>query len=86
VEVVAPQSQGGTIAGSLWLMSTPAQASVFLDGQLVGKTPIAIPDLSEGAHAVRLELSGYRGWTSEVHIRSNRRERVIVTLEPASNP
>ncbi len=87
-EVIVPASPGQTAsaAGSLWLMSTPALASVFLDGQLVGKTPIAIPDLAEGTYSLRLELAGYRVWISEVRVRSNRRQRISATLEPDSIP
>lgn len=46
--------------GALRVQSEPEGASVFVDGEFRGVTPIAVARLSSGAHAVRLEKSGYR--------------------------
>ncbi len=73
-----------TNSGSLWLISVPAGASVYLDERLYGRTPIAIPDVSEGTHAVRLEHDEYRSWTSQVRIQAGRRQRLTIALDPAS--
>jgi PEGA domain-containing protein len=45
--------------GRLLVRSTPAGATVFVDGREHGQTPVAIRDLALGAHRVRLVRDGY---------------------------
>src|SRR5439155_1900084 len=45
--------------GRLLVRSTPAGATVFVDGREYGRTPIAVRDLARGAHRVRLVRDGY---------------------------
>lgn len=61
--------------------SRPAGANVFLDDKLVGRTPLQLDDVDAGEHAVRLELDGYRGWTSSVRVVAGERSRVAASLE-----
>ncbi len=45
--------------GSLAVESDPAGASVYVDGQLVGQTPLVLASLASGDHRVRLSISGH---------------------------
>ena len=45
--------------GRLLVRSTPAGASVFVDGRAYGPTPVAVRDLSTGGHRVRVARDGY---------------------------
>lgn len=45
--------------GSLAVESDPAGASVYVDGQLVGQTPLVLASLASGDHRVRLASGGY---------------------------
>jgi hypothetical protein len=65
----------------LTIISKPAGASVFLDGRDVGKTPLSVPAVTAGSHVVRLELAGYRRWSSSVRIVAGQKERVTASLE-----
>ena len=47
------------IYGSLMVQGTPAGTSIYVDGQLKGKSPIIVNDLLIGSHKVRLEKEGY---------------------------
>ncbi|MBE7461978.1 MAG: PEGA domain-containing protein [Planctomycetes bacterium] len=49
----------GSSQGELTVESSPAGATVFVNGRLVGATPITISGLSEGAYALRLEREGF---------------------------
>jgi hypothetical protein len=44
--------------GKVSIDSAPDGAAVFLDGDLVGTTPLALDDVPAGRHVVRLEISG----------------------------
>ena len=67
----APPAGGpttGRAAGALAVDSRPTGARVFLDGKPVGTTPLMVPSVAAGEHAIRLELDGYRPWASSVRM------------------
>jgi hypothetical protein len=76
----APATAGASV-GALTVDSRPAGASVFLDGQPVGITPLSLPQVAEGEHAIRLERDGYRRWSSSIRVARGQRQRVTASLE-----
>jgi hypothetical protein len=79
----APAAPGpAATTASLVVESRPSGARVFVDGKLIGQTPMAIAEMPVGEHAVRLELEGYRGWVTPVRIVAGERTRVAASLEP----
>jgi hypothetical protein len=52
-----------------------------LDGRVVGTTPLSMPEVRIGEHAVRLELDGYARWSSSVRVVADARNRVAASLE-----
>ena len=72
---------GGSFFGSLSVESRPAGARVFIDGKLSGTTPLVLPQVGAGEHAVRLEHDGYQRWSSSVRVMSGERNRVTASLE-----
>ena len=68
-------------AGALVVDSRPAGAQVFLDGKLAGTTPMTLPSVSAGSHAIRLDHGGYRRWSSSVRIIAGEQNRVTASLE-----
>jgi hypothetical protein len=71
----------GPFSGPLTVESRPTGASVYLDGKLVGTTPLQLPEVAAGEHAVRLEHEGYRRWSSSVRVIATERNRVTASLE-----
>ena len=67
--------------GPLRVESRPAGASVYLDGRLVGVTPLSLPAVPAGEHTIRLELDGYQSWTSSVRVVATEANRVTASLE-----
>lgn len=65
----------------LLVESRPPGARVFLDGKLVGTTPLSLADVRAGEHAVRLELEGYKPWTFAARIVAGEPNRVAASLE-----
>jgi PEGA domain-containing protein/protein kinase-like protein len=68
-------------SGTLVVDSRPSGAQVYVDGRLVGNTPIALSEVRAGEHAVRIERDGYRRWSSSVRVVAAERNRVTASLE-----
>jgi hypothetical protein len=66
---------------ALVVISRPAGATVFLDGREVGTTPLTLPGVKVGPHAMRIELDGYQRWSSAVQIAASDQNRVTASLE-----
>jgi hypothetical protein len=77
----ATPSTLGRFVGALTIESRPTGARVYVDGKLVGTTPLKLPDVSAGSHAVALEHDGYTRWSSAVRIVASETNRVTASLE-----
>ena len=75
------RSRGRARPGALNVQSRPAGARVFVNDRLVGSTPLALPDLPAGPATVRIELDGYRPWTTTVQIGAGEQTSVAASLE-----
>ena len=71
----------GRATGALAVDSRPTGARVFLDGKPVGSTPLMVPSVAAGDHAIRIELDGYRPWSSSVRMVAAESNRVTASLE-----
>jgi serine/threonine protein kinase len=71
----------GRFVGALLVESRPEGAKVFLDGRLIGSTPLSMPGIPAGEHAIRLERDGYRRWSSSIRIVASEQNRVTASLE-----
>jgi hypothetical protein len=80
------RATNGLLAGTLSIDSRPVGASVFIDGQLVGTTPLLLPHISPGTHVVRLQLAAHQDWRSTVQVVSDGMNRVTAALEEAPEP
>ena len=67
--------------GTLVVASKPTGARVVLDGREAGKTPLTLRDVKPGSHKVRLELTGYRSWSSTVRVAAGRQRKIAASLE-----
>ena len=67
--------------GGLTVQSRPPGARVFVNDQLAGSTPVAIPGLPAGSATVRIELDGYQPWTATVRVAAGEQTRVAASLE-----
>jgi hypothetical protein len=69
------------LAHVLSIVTEPAGARVFVDGNFMGETPVEV-DLLEGTHSIRLTLRGYEDAIREVQARAGNREELRVELVP----
>jgi hypothetical protein len=79
---VATPAEVATTTGSLQVLSRPAGAQVFVDDALIGTTPLLLSNVAAGSRGLRVELSGYKVWTTAVRIEPGARARVSASLEP----
>jgi hypothetical protein len=70
--------------GTLAIESTPPGATVFVDRQAVGQTPLELPRVRAGSHAVRVEREGYQRWTAAVNVPASTVTHVSVKLDAES--
>ena len=76
-----PAGTTGQLVGRLSVDSRPPGARVFLDNKQIGVTPLAVPTVRAGEHAIRLEREGYRHWTSSVRVVAGEQNRVTASLD-----
>ena len=62
------------LPGKLYVTTTPAGATVTVDGQRIGTTPINAYELKKGSYNVKIAKEGYKEYT----------ERITITAEPAN--
>jgi serine/threonine protein kinase len=62
---------------------TQEGAEIYVDGKLVGVTPIRKPiDLDSGPHMVTLKKTGFHTWSSEVTVEPKKTLPLKITLSP----
>ena len=62
------------LPGKLYVTTTPVGATVTVDGQRIGTTPINAYELKKGSYNVKIAKEGYKEYT----------ERITITAEPAN--
>ena len=63
--------------------STPAGATVSIDGKVMGQTPLRM-ELAAGAHALELQLARHRTWRTDLTVQADRPQTLeTVLLQPA---
>ena len=68
------------ITGSVDINSSPAMADIYLDGKLVGSSPMKINDIIVGSHTLKLSRKGYDDYTKTVTITEGKTTTVNATL------
>ncbi|MBU0743627.1 PEGA domain-containing protein [bacterium] len=69
--------------GTVTLTTHPSGASVYLDGDHVGATPLRDHELEAGSYTASFRLAGYRSETRDVEVRAGGGSVVDVTLSRA---
>jgi serine/threonine protein kinase len=67
--------------GSLQVASRPTGGKVFVDDSFIGTTPLLLSNVQVGSRHLKVEMPGYKPWTSSVQIEPGARSRVTADLE-----
>lgn len=78
-----PASAG---TGSLTVRSDPAGASVYLDGEKAGTTPVTVGNVSAGSHRLLLTLQGHQDIARPVEIKSGQDTEADITFPVKKTP
>jgi hypothetical protein len=77
-----PEEEAGG-PGTLLVTSVPSGATVFLDGEEAGATPLWLPDVESGARSVTLRLAGFAPVDTALALRPDRLQTFAFTLQQA---
>lgn len=69
------------IYGEADINSTPALADIFIDGKVMGKTPMVISNLLIGKHQVKIRKEGYEDFSDFLQIKEEERCTYMAVLE-----
>ena len=67
------------IMGMLNIVSTPAMAEVYVDGVLVGETPL-MHNLLIGSHTIELRKQGFKEYKQSIRVEENNVVDVVATM------
>ncbi|MBP1929028.1 hypothetical protein J2741_001575 [Methanolinea mesophila] len=70
------------LEGSLQISSTPAGATIFIDGEQAGLTPATVTNLTLGYHDVVLRKTGYQDWGTQAYVHFRQTTSVSAILVP----
>jgi PEGA domain len=84
VQVAPPEARGQAqeFTGTLAVRSDPAGATVFVNRQRVGETPLQLTRVRAGTQVVWIERPGYLRWTTAARVVADTLTRIDVELEP----
>jgi hypothetical protein len=69
-------------SGALTVTTSPAGATIYVDGAQRGISPATIPRLFPGSHTLLLKLDGYQDLSVPVTITAGQTQSVAFTLSP----
>jgi hypothetical protein len=72
------------MVSSISVVSVPGEADVYLDGQILGKTPLKLDDVLTGRHTLRVVKQYFQPEELEIKIVKGRENRFQIQLEKGS--
>jgi hypothetical protein len=79
-KVATAKKQSTGHVGTLSVQSLPQGASVFINNEYAGQTPLVLRAVPAGSRAVRLRLDGYDAWSRGVRVVANQSTTVKAQL------
>jgi hypothetical protein len=79
---VPVQAQQAT--GSLSVTTSPAGATIIIDGTQRGVSPATIPGLSAGSHALLLKMNGYQDLSAPITVTAGQTQTYTTGLSPVA--
>jgi len=71
------------VTGAIFAQSTPAGASIYLNGVYYGTSPLTINNLFPGTYSVMATLSGYTAYVQAVTVTQSHTSGFYPTLQPS---
>jgi len=74
------------LTGSLDVQTNPSGASVLLNGELKGQSPLRVESLAPGSYEIRIERDGFKPNAQTLQLDSGNPIRISVLMEPLAPP
>ena len=81
---IPPTEHAGSSGGTISVSSAPSGASVYLDNNYIGNSPVLKSGISAGSHTILVRIAGYNDWNSEVIISGEQTFQVTASLIPST--
>ncbi|MHC4268092.1 MAG: PEGA domain-containing protein, partial [Planctomycetota bacterium] len=86
VEIVADKEKSLTATlhrtkGSISIISKPASAKIYLNGEEVGITPDTLSSIDIGLHEIEVKLEGYAVWKKAINIKKGKEKSLYAALQ-----
>ena len=82
--VVTKAAQRQSYVGTLLVESDPVGATVYINHERVGETPLRLPDVRAGSRVIWVESEGYERWSAGVAVPADKLTRLNVKLTKES--
>jgi hypothetical protein len=79
-----PASAGTTLVGKIDIHTTPPGATVLLDGDTIGTSPVTLSNVAPGTHTLVIKKTGYTDYQATVMVSPLKTKFVSATLRQAS--
>jgi hypothetical protein len=76
----ATTRRANVFIGTLEVLSDPPGASVAVNNQHVGTTPLVLREVPAGTHAVRVDSPGFQRWSRAILVATGKHAKVEATL------
>jgi len=73
-------------SGAIYAQSSPAGATIYVNGESYGTSPVTIPDLFAGTYSVMASLSGYYSDMQTITVTPGRTTNYYPALRASPNP
>ena len=73
-----------TATGGLSVSSTPSGATVLVDNNFVGITPLTLKEIPAGSHVVTISLTGYQDYQTTTSVNAGATSTVSAGLSPVT--
>jgi len=74
------------VMGTADFLSTPFGATILVDGNRVGETPLSEFKVKPGTHKVELDKDGYEPWSGPLVVQAGKKARVDAELKAIPKP
>ena len=86
VEIAPPPPPAAPQRVTLRVTTQPAGARVYLDGFLLGQSPVQAPGIEVGERVLRVEAPGFKPYQTTLRLTENKDLAVVLEAAPAPPP
>jgi acetaldehyde dehydrogenase (acetylating) len=85
--ILTPGGEPVNNTGSVYISSSPANATIYIDGVMKGVTNLLVSNISAGGHNLTLTKSGFQTYTTSIEVIAGQ-DKVLspIVLTPGSEP